>query len=123
MQKIRYYYSPSLKIVNQEVIISEGKQALATGRVLGRTKNFPRVTICGYYDPEKEIMLFGVARCSGKDNFVKAKGRKLTYNRALTSPYRITCVSKKAKISDIFIKNCREIEDEVLSMSYPVLIK
>lgn len=49
-----------------------------------------RVTVAGVLDGKVGSILIGVAQCSHKDNFEKAKGRPIALGRAVSSsPYDV----------------------------------
>lgn len=77
--------------------------------------NNPRVTICGIYDEEKEIMSFGISVCSTKDQFIKRIGREIAQNRAENKPY-MKITSSKKDIGSTFIKFAIALEDKVVNM-------
>ena len=71
MKIVKYYYgTPSFT----EVVSYNG----VTASIVSRTPN-PRVTICGIYDHDTNVLSIGVSRCSSKDLFVKKIGAKLAY--------------------------------------------
>ena len=122
MNKVRYYYGKNFKIANLEVVLGNNNNIIAAGRVTGKIKPIPRVTICGIFNPDDNTISFGVSRCSTKDVFVKSTGKELSYTRAKDTPYKVVKVRRGEKISDRFIENCLEIEEEVLAMIYPISI-
>lgn len=119
MKKARFYYSEELTINSVEVLL-KNESIVAVGKNFKYVRNFPRITICGIYDDENNTMSFGVARCSSRDSFVKAKGRELSQNRAETKPYKIVKILPGQKVSDVFMANAVEIDEEVLQMVYPI---
>ena len=51
---------------------------------------FGGMTIATIYDPQNECFLFGVARCSDSDQYVKRIGNNLAYKNLLEKPIRIS---------------------------------
>ena len=119
MKKERFYYGEEYIISNLEVMLDKDRRIIGAGSLSGKI-NLPRVTICGIYDTDDNTMSFGVARCSGKDSFLKAKGRELSRKRANESPITVVTVLPDQKISEVFITNARDIESNVMTMTYPI---
>lgn len=120
MNNVKYYFSNDFKIANMEVLLGTNNTVIATGNIIGHPTRIPRITICGIFDPVKKTLTFGATRCSAKDTFVKAIGRDLAYKRATTEPYKIVSVSDSEKVSEVFINTCLEIEEEIMTMVYPI---
>lgn len=60
-------------------------------------KKLVRATVIGVI--ENNVIKFGVAFTSHKDNYVKHIGRKIAYNRALTFPIRIIKLEENNKFT------------------------
>ena len=123
METVKFYFSNDFKVANMEVLLGTNNTVVATGNIVGRLTRIPRITICGIFDTTKKTLTFGAARCSAKDTFVKAIGRELAYNRAITEPYKVISVADGEKISEVFINTCLEIEEEIIGMTYPISFK
>ena len=123
MNNVKFYFSKDFKLANMEVFLGTNNNILAVGNIVSKPRRFPRITICSIFDPDKKTLTFGVSRCSSKDTFVKSIGRKLAFERALASPYKIIHVSNNEKVSDLCINTCVEIEEEVMKMTYPISFK
>ena len=123
MNNVKFYFSKDFKLANMEVFLGTNNDILAVGNIIGKPRRVPRITICSIFDPNKKTLTFGVSRCSSKDIFVKSIGRKLAFERALASPYKIIHVSNNEKVSDLCINTCVEIEEEVMKMVYPISFK
>ena len=123
MNNVKFYFSKDFKLANMEVFLGTNNNILAVGNIVSKPRRVPRITICSIFDPDKKTLTFGVSRCSSKDIFVKSVGRKLAFERALASPYKIIHVSNNEKVSDLCINTCVEIEEEVMKMTYPISFK
>lgn len=123
METVKFYFSNDFKVANMEVLLGTNNKIVATGNIVGRLTRIPRITICGIFDTTKKTLTFGAARCSAKDTFVKAIGRELAYNRAITEPYKVISVADDEKVSEVFINTCLEIEEEIIGMTYPISFK
>ena len=139
MNNVKFYFSRDFKLADMEVFLGTNNTVIATGNIVGKLRRVPRITICSIFDPknktlnfaeneyqyyhDKKTLTFGVSRCSSKDTFVKSVGRKLAFERALTSPYKTVHVSDNEKVSDLCISTCVEIEREVMEMTYPISFK
>ena len=121
MLKERFYYSDDVKLANVEVIVNDKDDIVAIGGLVNKT-NLPKVTICGVWDTEEGSMTFGVARCAAKDKFDKSIGRELARKRVSENFYRKVYIKPDQKVPDVFMDNCRAIEDSILSMSYPIIL-
>ena len=123
MNNVKFYFSKDFKLANMEVFLGTNNNILAVGNIVSKARRGPRITSCSIFDPDKKTLTFGVSRCSSKDTFVKSIGRKLAFERALASPYKIIHVSNNEKVSDLCINTCVEIEEEVMKMTYPISFK
>ena len=123
MNNVKFYFSKDFKLANMEVFLGTNNNILAVGNIVSKPRRVLRITICSIFDPDKKTLTFGVSRCSSKDIFVKSVGRKLAFERALASPYKIIHVSNNEKVSDLCINTCVEIEEEVMKMTYPISFK
>lgn len=121
MLKERFYYSDDVRLETVEIIVNNNDEIVAIGDVI-KTSPLPKVTICGVWDTEEETMTFGVARCAAKDRFDKAVGRELARKRVSENPYRKVYIKPDQKVPDVFMDNCRAIEDDVLSSTYPITL-
>jgi hypothetical protein len=63
---------------------------------------------------EGNAVRFGVSRCSRHDQFVKKTGRLIAEGRADRNPYREVKLPIVEPISEWFIRNAQEIEEEVI---------
>ena len=123
MNNVKFYFSRDFKLANMEVFLGTNNTVIATGNIVSKLRRIPRITICSIFDPNTKTLTFGVSRCSSKDTFVKSVGRKLAFERALTSPYKTVHVPDNEKVSDLCISTCVEIEREVMEMTYPIAFK
>lgn len=117
--KERFYYGENLSKSNLEVLVDDNDNIVASGRLMGRS-SFPRIAICGVYDYDNHTLSFGVARCSHNDVFVKSVGRELSKKRAFENPCRVVTVGPNEKISEVFEDNVADIEEQIMSMRYPI---
>ncbi len=117
MKKEKYYYSEALYKAKMDVIVNCHRYVLNEEDIT-EFKPLPRITICGIYDDKERTMTYGVAKCSSKDIFKKKIGQRISYNRAFIRPYRIVNIKPEDKISEVFIKNARDIEYEILGKNY-----
>ena len=113
MKKEKYYYSRPLYKANATVIVNARNQ-VENVNCISNYKPFPRLTICGIYDNEEHTMTYGIALCSERDTFRRKIGQKISYKRAFIKPYRVVNIKPEDKISDLFIRNARNIESEIL---------
>lgn len=119
MLKERFYYGREYKLANIPCLISDRGEMLATGEPL-QVKSLPRITICGIWDTNTNIMYFGVSRCSARDHFDKRIGRDIAYSRALNKPFKVVKIPPTLHVSDTFMSTAKLIEEEVMSMVYPI---
>lgn len=70
-------------------------------------KPLRRLTACGIYNSETNVLQIGVALCSPQDIFKKKEGAKLAYNRALTNPVVEVELLEGEHVSDIFFEQAR----------------
>lgn len=111
MLKPRYFYSePCSLTLAKYVADGEGFLIDIVGEPVFE-KNFPRLTICGIWNTDTNVMTFGVATCSKNDVFVKKVGRELSYERALNNPVKSIDLDE-TNISEQFLAIAREFEDE-----------
>jgi hypothetical protein len=70
--------------------IAEAKAALK--ELESEYYNIPRYTFCAVIEPGKTVnhMRIGIARCSGKDQFTKKRGRVIAEGRAKVNPNMTT---------------------------------
>ena len=88
MNNVKFYFSKDFKLADVEVFLGTNNDIIAVGNIVSKLRRVPRITICSIFDPKNKTLTFGVSRCSSKDTFVKSVGRKLAFERALTSPYK-----------------------------------
>ncbi len=69
------------------------------------------VTFAGIVHEDK--VLIGLAECSEKDQFVKAKGRLIATGRANAKPCHILEIKPNTSISKQFVEACRRIVNHV----------
>lgn len=74
----------------------------------------PRVTICGIYDDETNLLNFGVSRCSSLDTFVKKTGRELAYKRAETTPVCTVTLRPGERMSNVFYSMVHDLAERYL---------
>lgn len=112
MLKPRYFYSEPYSISNCNFITdAEGYLIELKGEASFR-KNFPRITVCGVWNTETNVMTFGIATCSVNDTFVKKIGRELAYERALNNPVKSVDVNEGESVADLFLSVAQEFENE-----------
>lgn len=121
MKKERFYYTEDYFKADLEILLDPEANIVGTGKVRN-VESLPKVTICGVWDTDDNTMTFGVARCAMKDKFDKSIGRELARKRVNENPFRVVAIAKDERIPDVFLNNCREIEMEVLNMSYPIVV-
>ena len=110
MKIVKYYYgTPSFT----EVVSYNG----VTASIVSRTPN-PRVTICGIYDHDTNMLSIGIARCSSKDLFIKKIGAKLAYDRAENNPIVKVSVMDHEKVSHVFFDQARLLEKRFETKNY-----
>lgn len=112
MLKPRYFYSEPYSLANVNYIIDgEGYMVDLKGDMTFK-KNFPRITVCGIWNTETNVMTFGIATCSTNDTFIKKIGRDLAYERALNNPVKSIDISEEDVVADIFLSTAQEFENE-----------
>lgn len=112
MLKPRYFYSEPYSLVNVNYVTDgEGYMVDVKGDASFK-KNFPRITVCGVWNTDTNIMSFGIATCSENDLFVKKTGRELSYERAINDPVKSIDLEEGDNVSELFISVAREFENE-----------
>lgn len=121
MLKPRFYYSEPMKIGSVIAALDDNNNVLGTFNDKPLTINCKasRITICGIWDDENNVISFGVSRCSGKDQFRKDVGRNLAYNRALTDPC-CTIPVFNGEVALTFMTSVEQIEKAVYDQKYPI---
>lgn len=114
MKKEKYYYSKPAKRGCVDVVLDSQNNILEIGKQFWCIQPIPRITICGIYDNEQNTMSYGVAKCNKYDEFNKKLGQEISYARAMMKPYKVVEIHPEDKISELFIKHARIIEEEVL---------
>lgn len=120
MLKDRYYYSDATYDGSSKVVMSKDNDIISFVETPKKLNESPRVTICGLWDDEKNVMYFGVARCSHKDSFKRWIGRKIAKNRAIEKPSRTVTIKENERVPDVFINNAEELVDIVLYTKHPI---
>lgn len=92
--KVKYYYSRPYQVRTNSILTDEHGKYIATLRN-DFVCNKPRIVVCSILDGNK--MSFGYTVCSPKDQFIKNKGRKIAFARALRRPYKVIDVSPDVK--------------------------
>lgn len=118
MKNVRFYYSPALRQATHSVLINPRTGEVTATGYLKNPKDFPRLTICGVFDPEKGILSFGVACCSPQDQFVKAIGRKIAEERARNNPSKriILMDDELSDVTELFVSHAALISAQVLGV-------
>lgn len=111
MLKPRFYYTDPMYESEVKMLFLDDKTPVAYKKPMNKLA-FPRLTICGIWDTDKNTMSYGVAKCCFKDRFEKKVGRRLAYNRALEDPIRVIKISDIKNVSTTFIEEAQNIEYE-----------
>ena len=116
MKIVKYYYAKPLFLQNANVLVDENNNPIQIRETRETRKSLPRLTICGIYDTETNILKIGVSRCSPKDLFVKEIGRKLAEERAETNPIHTTVVLPGEVLSHVFFSLAKTLEKRYSSL-------
>lgn len=111
MLKPRYFYSEPYSLASVKYV-TDGEGFLVDpieDAVFER--HCPRLTICGIWNTETNVMTFGIATCSKNDVFTKRIGRELSYERAMNNPVKSIDLDE-SNISEQFLTVAREFEHE-----------
>jgi TPP-dependent 2-oxoacid decarboxylase len=92
MESVKYFYTPALQVRSFNLLCDGDGRVIESAPDFGGTyvKDLPRMAVCSVYDSEKQIMSFGVAVCSHKDNFCRKTAREMSYKRAKENPVHVT---------------------------------
>jgi hypothetical protein len=117
MKTTKFYYSKPVHVRLIPVMTDAQGEPLYIFRDESITKivrTVPRVTVASVYDPEKNVMSFGVAVCSPKDIFKKSIGRELALERAKTKPVAVVS-PRRGRIRSVSKRYANEIMSSALS--------
>jgi len=94
----------------EQLKIAEAKNKVPRGTPLS-SQPVPRVTVAGVLDEGNNTLRLGVSRCSPKDQFSKAHGRKVAEVRADERPSKIVQVPPKEKgtLGRFFYEQAQEL--------------
>lgn len=104
---IKYYYSAPQQIRLGYFLADAVGNYLYTLPNSKCVKNLPRVTICSIL--KDNILTFGFATCSSKDQYIKKRGQKIARERAIKNPYAIYEVNNVEEIHSVTDKVIEEI--------------
>ena len=116
MKTIRYYYTPDYRMRTMSVLTSPNG-AIQPIKDVKKSKMLPRLTICGIYDHDTNELSIGASRCSHRDPFVKAIGKRLSEERAYKDPYTVIKVDRE--VHSVFIGICQSIEYKFMETLIP----
>lgn len=116
MLKERFYYGVPMEIATMEHLVIDGKRFVAEKEI--KRESLPRLTICGIWDTDTNMISFGAACCSENDRFVRRIGRNISRHRATNCPNKVVNVGDR-KVPDVFMDTARELEIEIMTSSRP----
>lgn len=103
---IKYYYSAPTQVRLAYFLAGTNGEPIYMLNQTEFVKNLPRITICSILNGN--LVSFGYAVCSSKDQYVKKIGQQISYARALKKPY---VVYELENISDIHEVSKRVIDE------------
>ena len=103
--KIKYYYSTANQIREQRVIADANGNTIYAFPQSKFIKYIPRIIICTILTDN--VLSFGFATCSHKDEFSIKTGRKIARNRAEQKPYKTIQIEN--------IKDIHNISDSIIN--------
>lgn len=106
MKIVKYFYEkPSFTEVRKTIYGEYGIPQTTT--VLSNKPN-KRLTACGIYDSDTNVLSIGITICSPNDTFIKDVGKKLAYERAVSNPIMRVNLLKGERVSDVFFDLARD---------------
>lgn len=101
---VKYFYEKSRFI--ETYCVKENHYGLNEFKTISK-KPLRRLTACGIYDTETNVLRIGVSVCSPQDVFRKKEGAKLAYERALNNPITGVELLEGERVSDVFFEQAR----------------
>lgn len=116
MKKVKYYYTNATQLRRLPVLTNDSGEVLFIfDKKPAIVEKLPRVTVASVYDTETNVLAFGYAVCSPKDQFCKKTGREIAYKRALEKPYKQLVGFKRTRVHELSKSYCKTIASDALS--------